>query len=79
MEPTLSEFLNERVLATRQVHHVRYPIDVDMPQTGIWIETEDDLSAVILPVASAGLLHLETHYFVDGERVDEQDYTLRRT
>lgn len=68
-EDNLSEFLNERVLATRQVHHIAYPLDLDGPAVGVMLDCpEDAIAAVILPTFVRGTLHLELHFFVDGER-----------
>lgn len=72
-DDNLMEFLNGRVLPTRDVHHVQYPVDVDNPNVAVILDSsEDAMTAVILPVMSRGLLHLEIHFFVDGERCEPE-------
>ncbi len=68
-EDNLSEFLNERVLATRQVHHIQYPLELAGPAVGVMLDCpEDAMTVVLLPTFVKNLLHLEIHCFVDGER-----------
>ena len=87
----LGEFLSERVLATRMMHQVDYPIDAEGPAVAVSIGCAQDGSMiVILPVVARGLIHLEIHSFMDGERTDPDvtipippegvtEVTLRRT
>lgn len=66
----LGEFLNERVHATREVHHIEYPLDTQNPAVAVVIDcTQDATTAVILPTFARGVLHLEIHFFADGERL----------
>jgi hypothetical protein len=70
-DDNLVEFLGERVLATRQLHHIKYPMDNPDAPVAVAIDSIDDgLMIVILPTLAEGVLHLEQHYFVDGERID---------
>jgi hypothetical protein len=66
----LSDFLRDRVMPTRETHHVQYPLDTQDPAVGIIIDcSEDATTAVILPTFARGVLHLELHFFADGERM----------
>lgn len=66
----LGDFLADRVLPTRQVHHIRYPLDTTLPAVGVVIDCDQDATtAVILPTFAQGVLHLEIHFFGDGERI----------
>lgn len=66
----LGIFLEERVLATRQVHHVQYPLDMSTPATAVMLDCpEDAMSVVLMPTFVPGVLHVEAHFFVDGQRV----------
>lgn len=69
-DDNLSEFLNERVLATRQAHHVQYPVDVDSPVAVMLDSSEDGIAVIILPTIIRDLMHLEIHGFIDGERAE---------
>ena len=76
-DDNLSEFLNERVLATRQVHHIAYPLNMDAPAVGVMLDCpEDAMCVVILPTFVQGTLHLELHSFVDGERQPPEVFLL---
>jgi hypothetical protein len=82
----LADFLNDRVLPTRQVHHIEYPLDTQDPAVGVWIDCpQDATTALILPTFTRGVLHLEIHLFGDGERltprinVPEQDGCIELT
>lgn len=68
----LGEFLDGRVLVTRQVHHVQFPVDLDAPIGVMLDSSEDGIAIVILPTIIRDLVHLETHFFVDGERVNPE-------
>ena len=73
MTDSLHEFLTDRVLATRQVHHVQYPLDLDGPAVGVMLDcAEDALTCVVLPTFVRGVMHLEIHCFVDGQRVEPE-------
>jgi hypothetical protein len=85
-DENLAEFLNDRVLPTRQVHHIDYPLDTQDPAVGVMIDCpQDATTAVILPTFARGVLHLEIHLFGDGERVNpsirkaEQDGCIELT
>lgn len=68
-DDNLSEFLNERVLATRQAHHIQFPVDMDGPAIAVMLDSsEDGIAIVILPTIVRDVVHLELHHFVDGER-----------
>jgi hypothetical protein len=72
-DDNLLEFLSERVLATRQMHHMKYPVQMDEPAAGVIIDCpEDALTCVVMPTFVRNVLHMEMHFFVDGERVDPQ-------
>lgn len=72
-DENLGEFLSERVLPTREIHHVQYPLDMDVPATGVMIDCpSDSMAAVILPTFVRDVLHLEVHFWVDGQRVQPQ-------
>lgn len=67
----LGEFLSERVHATRMVHHIEYPLDTQDPAVAVVIDcSQDATTAVILPTFARGVLHLEMHFFADGERTE---------
>lgn len=68
----LGEFLNGRVLVTRQAHHIQYPNDLDAPVAVMLDASEDGIAIVILPTIIRDLVHLEIHHFVDGERVNPE-------
>lgn len=73
-DANLSEFLTERVMATRETHHIQYPLDMDVPATAVILEcSEDALTIVILPVFVRDIAYLEIHTFVDGVR-QEPDF-----
>lgn len=72
-DENLTEFLNERVLATRQCHHVQYPVDLDTPGVAVALDCpEDAMTVVVLPTFVRGLAHFEIHCFADGERIDPE-------
>lgn len=72
-DDNLTEFLSERVHPTREIHHVQYPMN-DSPPVAVMIDSaEDGMVAVILPTIAHDLLHLEIHFFVDGERKELAD------
>lgn len=70
-DDTLMEFLNERVLPTRLMHHMQYPVDADEVTAGVILDCpEDAITCVVLPTFVRNVLHMEMHFFVDGRRVD---------
>lgn len=70
-DDTLLEFLQERVLPTRLMHHMQYPASMDEPSPGVIIDcAEDAMVCVVLPTFVRDVLHMEVHTFVDGVRVD---------
>jgi hypothetical protein len=67
----LYEFLHGRVLPTRQLHHMQYPVSMDEPGVGVMIDCpEDATTIVVLPTIVQGAMHLEMHFFADGVRTD---------
>jgi hypothetical protein len=71
MNSNLMEFMGERVMATRQVHHMQYPSDSDIPEAAVVIDCpECSITCVVMPTFVPNALHLEIHTFIDGERVD---------
>jgi hypothetical protein len=67
----LFDFLHERVLATRQMHRVTYPPDLEVPATAVLLECpEAGLYCVLMPTFVGKVLHIETHFFADGLRVN---------
>lgn len=72
-DDNLSEFLNERVLPTRQVHHVQYPLELDNPAVAVFLDCpEDAMSVVVMPTFVKGTLHMELHFFADGARTEPE-------
>ena len=72
-DDNLLEFMSERVLPTRQMHHMQYPVEMDEPGAGVIIDCpEDAITCVVLPTFVKDVLHIEMHFFVDGERVNPQ-------
>lgn len=71
MDDNLMEFLQERVLPTRLMHHMKYPVVMDEPSVGVILDCpEDQITCVLLPTFVKNVLHMEVHTFVDGQRVD---------
>lgn len=70
-DDNLGEFMQQRVLPTRQVHHVQYPVEMNIPAPGVVIDScEDAITVVLLPTIVRDVVYVEIHTFVDGERVD---------
>lgn len=68
-DDNLMDFLNGRVLPTRQAHHIAYPVNLTDPALAVWLDCpEDGQSVFILPTIANGLMHLEMHFFSNGER-----------
>ena len=64
------EFLKERVMATRDVHVVRYNVTDKTPDTAIMLDhSEAGMSVIIVPSLDINVMHLEMHVFRGGVRV----------
>lgn len=69
MSDDQTAFVEGRVRSTRRVLHFDYPADSADPSLALMVESTDGGAALVLmPTAVPGLLHVEMHGFVDGQR-----------
>lgn len=63
------DFLRDRVMATRQVHLVRYDTHEAVPDPAVMLDhVNAGMSAIIVPSLADGIMHIEVHLFKGGNR-----------
>ena len=87
-DDNLSEFISERVAATRKVMRLNIDPEAGELFPAIWFDCADcQTGFVVLPTFADGVGHLEIHGFVDGERAEadvgadgpQVEITIRRS